>query len=348
MAIDRTAYNALVDDSGTGTDGSVWDKAAIKDVLLDPIDAMWSSITPDLVFNANGAVRRNTTAGSDTGYLKVAGGGAPGASRGGTIFVAGNQSAWTGKVQVEIGNVAGAKLEVTRSDGQPALTVDGPTGVTTFTYDAHVAANLVFPSGGAIQLNTGSGADNRRVLIAAMGSGVTTDRGAIVSVCGNQFSPYPGTVRADLGTIAGAEFSVNYGGVQRFIVKGDTDNAIFAPPFYNGTSGAAANLVVGADGRVLRSTSSRRYKTDIAPLTDWSFLLALQPVTFAARDTGARHMGLIAEDVAAIEPRLAVINPRGEADEVAYPHLTAPLVAAIQSLHARLAALERTPQYGAQ
>lgn len=39
MPIDRTNYNALVDDDGSNTIGSVWNKAAIKGVLLDPIDA---------------------------------------------------------------------------------------------------------------------------------------------------------------------------------------------------------------------------------------------------------------------------------------------------------------------
>ena len=38
MSIDRTAYNALANDSGSNLDGSLWDKSAIKDVLLDPID----------------------------------------------------------------------------------------------------------------------------------------------------------------------------------------------------------------------------------------------------------------------------------------------------------------------
>jgi hypothetical protein len=37
--IDRTPYNALVDDNGTGTTGSVWNKAAIKTSILDPVDA---------------------------------------------------------------------------------------------------------------------------------------------------------------------------------------------------------------------------------------------------------------------------------------------------------------------
>ena len=42
--VDRTAYNALVDDSGGGTDGSVWDKADVADIL-NAIDALFSSAT---------------------------------------------------------------------------------------------------------------------------------------------------------------------------------------------------------------------------------------------------------------------------------------------------------------
>jgi hypothetical protein len=38
MALDRTWYNALVDDDGSGLTGSVWDKADIKN-LLDSVDA---------------------------------------------------------------------------------------------------------------------------------------------------------------------------------------------------------------------------------------------------------------------------------------------------------------------
>lgn len=37
MAIDRTAFNALADDNGSGN-GTIWDKAHIASVLLDPID----------------------------------------------------------------------------------------------------------------------------------------------------------------------------------------------------------------------------------------------------------------------------------------------------------------------
>lgn len=45
MSIDRTNYNLLTNDDGSNTVGSVWNKAAIKDVLLDPIDAAISSVS---------------------------------------------------------------------------------------------------------------------------------------------------------------------------------------------------------------------------------------------------------------------------------------------------------------
>ena len=43
MAINRTPFNALVDDNGTGLTGSIWNKAAIASVILDPADAAYPS-----------------------------------------------------------------------------------------------------------------------------------------------------------------------------------------------------------------------------------------------------------------------------------------------------------------
>jgi hypothetical protein len=42
MAIDRGPWNALVDDDGSNLVGSIWNKAAIKTVILDPADAAYS------------------------------------------------------------------------------------------------------------------------------------------------------------------------------------------------------------------------------------------------------------------------------------------------------------------
>jgi len=45
MPINRAPFNALVDDTGTGLTGSIWNKAAIQSVLLDPIDVLpWTYV----------------------------------------------------------------------------------------------------------------------------------------------------------------------------------------------------------------------------------------------------------------------------------------------------------------
>jgi len=61
--INRAPWTALVDDSGQNLDGSIWNKAAIQTVLLDPIDAaigpvqtgVWTPYTP--TWNTSGAVQ---------------------------------------------------------------------------------------------------------------------------------------------------------------------------------------------------------------------------------------------------------------------------------------------------
>jgi hypothetical protein len=44
VAIDRTPYNALVDDDGSNTVGTLWTKAKVASVLLDPIDAAIATV----------------------------------------------------------------------------------------------------------------------------------------------------------------------------------------------------------------------------------------------------------------------------------------------------------------
>jgi hypothetical protein len=59
MAIDRTQYNLLVDDSGAGTDGTVIDKNKFKVVILDPIDTLITD--PDGVYADDYLERRRDT-----------------------------------------------------------------------------------------------------------------------------------------------------------------------------------------------------------------------------------------------------------------------------------------------
>jgi hypothetical protein len=47
ITINRTPFNALIDDSGNNLDGSLWDKNGIKVVLLDPIDVALAKVPVD-------------------------------------------------------------------------------------------------------------------------------------------------------------------------------------------------------------------------------------------------------------------------------------------------------------
>lgn len=80
--------------------------------------------------------------------------------------------------------------------------------------------------------------------------------------------------------------------------------------------------------------SSARHKEDIAPLThglDW--VMAMEPKTFRYKDgyyNNSRSIGLVAEDVFAVEPLLAPVNAKGEPETIAVEMLPAVLVRAIQ------------------
>lgn len=79
---------------------------------------------------------------------------------------------------------------------------------------------------------------------------------------------------------------------------------------YSATSASAANVFIDTDGKMYRSTSSDQYKKDIEPIDTAiadKLILQANPVWFkstAARDAGKSFYGLIAEEVAALDPRM--------------------------------------------
>jgi hypothetical protein len=79
------------------------------------------------------------------------------------------------------------------------------------------------------------------------------------------------------------------------------------------------------------ASSSRRYKQDIEPMGKASeTLFALKPVTFRAKNkldgADVRHYGLIAEDVATVNPDLVVFNPEGKPETLHFDSINAMLL----------------------
>jgi hypothetical protein len=119
--------------------------------------------------------------------------------------------------------------------------------------------------------------------------------------------------------------------------------------FMAGVSGVNVSGVavfVDAAGQLGISTSSRRFKENIASMDDASAdLMRLNPVTFNyldGQDDGRKltQYGLIAEEVAEVYPDLVVKTPDGKAETVRYHFLTPMLLNEMQKQQRKLVAQE--------
>ena len=125
-----------------------------------------------------------------------------------------------------------------------------------------------------------------------------------------------------------------------------TGNATNSP--YNITTSSGANVFIHANTKSLRrSTSSVKYKKDIADAT-WGLaeVLKLRPVTFKSNGTGdmaddQTYGGFTAEDVHdAGLTEFVQYNENNEPDALSYGHMVALLTNAIKELSAKITALE--------
>jgi hypothetical protein len=98
-------------------------------------------------------------------------------------------------------------------------------------------------------------------------------------------------------------------------------------------NGDGINVIVDSNGQLGTSNSSRRFKKDIKPMDQTSeAILALKPVTFHYKNLDTKkaentpQFGLIAEDVAEVNPDLVVLDPDGKPFTVRYDAVNAMLL----------------------
>lgn len=99
------------------------------------------------------------------------------------------------------------------------------------------------------------------------------------------------------------------------------------------TGGTASPVLVDSNGQLGTTSSSRRFKKDIAPLGGGGLspLMRLKPVSFRYRSGhSGLQFGLIAEQVAKLYPSLVVDDAHGRPSAVAYQELPALLLAQVQ------------------
>lgn len=122
-----------------------------------------------------------------------------------------------------------------------------------------------------------------------------------------------------------------------------TNGVLFTVPTYNNTTGNGANVYVGSDGQVYRSTSSLKYKTDVQDSEHGlAEVMKLRSVTYKGINNPNTILGgLIAEEVeAAGLAEFVQYADDGTPDALSYGNMVSLLVKAVQQLKAEIDSLK--------
>ncbi|HVI76795.1 MAG TPA: tail fiber domain-containing protein, partial [Candidatus Acidoferrum sp.] len=111
----------------------------------------------------------------------------------------------------------------------------------------------------------------------------------------------------------------------------NVSHSCYIDNIFNQPSPSGLAVFVNSDGKLGTIMSSRRFKEDIKPMDKASeAIMALQPVTFRYKKdvdpTGAAQFGLVAEDVAKVNPDLVVLDKEGKPYSVRYDQVNAMLL----------------------
>src|SRR5205814_4738632 len=126
-----------------------------------------------------------------------------------------------------------------------------------------------------------------------------------------------------------------------------TQNGIFIAGIYNVSEGGMIKPVyINSTGRLGTQppASSRRFKTNVKPMDKSSeALLALKPVTFHYKndEQSTAQFGLIAEEVAKVNPELVMRDDNGEIYTVRYEAVNAMLLNEFLKEHRKVEQMEK-------
>ena len=115
------------------------------------------------------------------------------------------------------------------------------------------------------------------------------------------------------------------------VAGANVSNSCYIGNIFNRSSPSGLEVFVNSDGKLGTTMSSRRFKEDIKPMDQASeAILALQPVRFRYKKdfdpTGTAQFGLVAEDVAKVNPDLVVQDKEGKPYSVRYDQVNAMLL----------------------
>ncbi len=104
----------------------------------------------------------------------------------------------------------------------------------------------------------------------------------------------------------------------------------------------STSLCYNLNSQISTCSSSLRYKKDIKQFTSGLDLISrLRPVSFAWRDSEMPDLGLVAEDVAEVEPLLTTKNSNGQIEGVKYDRVGVVLINAVREQQAQIEELSK-------
>jgi uncharacterized coiled-coil protein SlyX len=151
------------------------------------------------------------------------------------------------------------------------------------------------------------------------------------------------------GLMSGTGSNNVYLGANMTGVSGETDHTYIRNINTTSVSGGGTDIVTVnlTTGLLGHATSSRRYKEDIKPMDNSSqTLFALKPVTFRYKkeidQSQSLEYGLVAEEVAKVDPSLAIRDKNGQIDSVRYSAINAMLLNEFLKEHRKNEEQEKT------
>jgi Chaperone of endosialidase len=251
------------------------------------------------------------------------------------LFNMGNQSTGEGTQNTAIGTAA--LLSNTTGSNNTAVgtqaLLNNTTGIEHTAYGS-----------GALSSNT-FGTQNTAIGFNALRS-TTTGSTNVAIGRGALGLNTTGSSNIALGFNAGLNVTTasNVISIGNSIFAANVDNSCFIRNIFGTTTvNVGTPVLVDSAGQLGTISSSRRFKHEIKPMDEASeAILALKPVTFRYRSdqTGTAQFGLIAEDVAEVNPDLVVRDENSEIYSVRYDQVNAMLLNEFLKEHRRVEELK--------
>lgn len=249
----------------------------------------------------------------------------------------------TGNVGIGTTNPAG-QLHV--RGVTPVRILGDPTTLSGNEWVDFMARSSVFSSdlgGMRIQRQTSAatmGDIDTIFLAATKGSSASekmriTGRGEVIIGTSSAGFPFPGSL-----TVGGAAV-IGYQGGRSGMDPGDLQ---VLGNLLVGELGSGGNISLCRNSSEVLSTcsSSGRYKTNIRPfISGLSLLNRLRPVSFIWRADSKPDIGLVAEDVAQVEPLLTTTDDKGEIEGVKYDRLNVVLINAVKEQQTQIELMQK-------